>query len=359
MSSISDWFGFNRTTETSELPEIFPMPIVQSVFVDTDVVAIYSKILTDVLERTHGLTDDQIALMWDSCVKSSASDGVITLLSKAMAKKSDLFLVYDSSVKVVREATSQERAAIDADYKKQATSTHGVFISFKNYRRSDMVKLYSALEYCTVSSLYKSMNISKAVQLKFSDMRASVSLADSADAKTQAKAIAQSLGDGKDIMLDAKDSVECATPDLAATEKAIGFIGNKLCFYLGMPGSYMDGDQTTGIGSTGESDQRATERGLKSYYFSILKPTLEAIFSGVKLTYKSQDFRHITSGLEVLKTFSITDEEFISRENKTKIVNQVFDLPEDAEGDPVPKPAPQVPAGQPAPAPAVVDAGGA
>ncbi len=42
--------------------------------------------------------------------------------------------------------------------------------------------------------------------------------------------------------------------------------------------------------------------------------------------------------MDVIKTFALVDEEFVSRENKTKIINQLLDLPEDAKGDPVPKP---------------------
>lgn len=338
MAEMFGWFT-GKVTSKSELPEIFPMPVPQSEFIKVDVVTIYAKILTDVLERTHGLSDEEIQLMWDNCVKSSNADGLITLLAKAMADQGDLYIVYDKAVQVVRVATSQEQAQIAADYKARAKSNAGVFISFKNYRRSDMVKLYSALEYCTISALYVSMNLSKAAQLKFSDLRGSVSLVDASKAEAQGEAIATALNAGKPIMLDAKDSVETAAPDLTATEKSIGFIANKLGFYLGMPASYITGEQTAGIGSTGESDMRAVERGLKAYFFSILKPALEAIF-GAKVTYKSQDFRNIDGAMEVLKTFALVDEEFLSAENKLKIINKLLDLPEDAEGDPVPAQAP-------------------
>lgn len=347
-NALSELFGWaTGSVGSSELPEIFPMPVPQGEFTETDVVTIYSKILTDVLERTHGLSDDQVQLMWDNCVKSSKSDGLITMLAKAMARKSELYIVYDKAVKVIREADSEEKVKIQEDYRKAASSSTGVYISFKEYKRSDMVKLYSALGYFTISALHKSLNISAAVQLKFAKLRGSVSVTDSAKAEAQAQVIASSLLKGSPIMLDAEDSVETATPDLAATEKSINFIGDKLAFYLGMPSSYITGEQTGGIGSTGENDMRAVERGLKSYYFSIVKPTVEEIF-GATVKYKSQDFRNITGALEVLKTFQLVDEEFLSAENKQKIINAAFDLPEDAEGD---GPAEVVPA--PALVPAV------
>jgi hypothetical protein len=118
MSSISEFFGWARPCESEEIPEIFPVSINQVDFVKADVVTIYTKILTDVLERTHGLTDDQVALMWDNCVKSSLADGLVTMLAKAMSDKQDLFLVYDKAVKVLRVATSDERQKIEEDYKK-------------------------------------------------------------------------------------------------------------------------------------------------------------------------------------------------------------------------------------------------
>ena len=333
-NSIAQWFGWNRVVDTEELPNIFPLPILQSEFISTDIFAIYSKILTDVLERTHGLPDDLVELMWDNCVKSNSSEGIITLLSKAMADKKDLFIIYEPSFGIVRVATAEERREIEADYDAKGFSEVGVYISFKNYRRSDMVKLYIGLEYLSVASLHKSMNLSKAVQIKINDLRSSVSLVDASDAKAQAKRIATSLSQGLDIMLDAKDVIETSTPDLTATKESVSFVTQKLSFYLGLPAAYISGEQTTGMGTTGENDMRAVERGLKGYFFSIIKPTLETLFD-LKLSYKSQDFRQIAGSMDVLKTFALIDEEFISRENKTKIINQLLDLPEDAVGDAV------------------------
>lgn len=335
-NSLSNWFGFgwNQISEPTELPDIFPMPIGLADFVRIDVVSIYAKILTDVLERTHGLNDDQVALMWDSCVMSSARTGLITVLAQAMADKSELFLVYEKAVGVVRLATGPEQITIRADYAKEGESKVGIFVSFKSFHRSDMVKFYTTLNYATVSALYKSMNLSKSIQLKMSDLRKSVSLADAADAKVQAQALAKALGAGRDVLLDADDEITSAVPDLSATKASVEFITQKLSFYLGLPEAYISGEQTAGIGSTGENDMRAVERGLKAYFYAVLKPVVEALF-GLTVTYKSQDFRQIESASEILKTFALIDESLISSDNKRKIINQLLNLPEDAKGDPV------------------------
>lgn len=328
--NLSELFGWNKPAAgADELPDIFPMPVAQSDFVRTDIVSIYGKILTDVLERTHGLNEDQIGICWDSCVKSSSSDGLITRFARGMSEKQDMFLVYEKAVGVVRPATQVEMAQIKTDYETQGESSVGVFISFKNFSRSDMVKFYLSLEFLTVGSLHKSMNLSKAVQIKIADLRASVSLVDQDGAKSQAQAIAKSLGAGKDVLLDAKDTIETSIPNLSAVKESISFLVKKLSFYLGLPESYLVGEQTAGIGSTGENDLRAVERGLKSYYFSILKPAFESLF-GVKTSYKSQDFRQIASSSEILKTFALVDDSLVSAENKRRIVNRLLDLPEEA-----------------------------
>lgn len=341
MERVFNWGSATSDKVTSsELPELFPLPVALASFIEADVITIYSKILTDTIERTHGLSDEENQLMWDNCVKSSTSDGLISLLSKAMAKKSDLYIVYDRAIGVVRTATSEEQAAIQADYSKSAKSSKGVYVSFKNYRRSDMVALYSALEYSTIGALNKTMNVSAAVQLKISKLRESVSLTDSEKAEAQGQVIATALLNQRPIMIDGDDTVETASPQIEPTEKAFQVIAEKRGFYLGMPASYITSEQTAGIGSTGEADTKAVERGLKNYFFSIVKPVCDAVFSK-KVTYKSQDVASIQAGLEVLKTFNITDDSLISAENKLKIINQVFNLGENAKGDPVPEPKPQ------------------
>lgn len=342
-AKLSEFFSFNQSIGTdTELPEIFPFKFDINEFIAIDIAAIYTKILTDVVERTHGLTADQSALLWDNCLKSSKNDGLITMLSKAMSDKKDLFIVYMKEIDIVREATSDESQKIKDGYAKKAEKIVveggvGIYISFKNYKRSDMLKLLSSLEYAAIGSLYKSMNLSKALQLKMSDLRASVGLDSSADAIAQAKIIAKALGEGKDILLGDKDAIVTATPELDSTKSSIAFLDSKRSFYLGLPASYITGEQTGGIGSTGEGDSKAIERGLKSYFFSIIKPVLEDLF-GAKLKFKSSDFRQIDKGLLAIKTFQLVDESMLSLENKKKIVESLFDVDADDNKTAAPKP---------------------
>jgi hypothetical protein len=327
------FFGFLQGGSSSTdngLEEIFPLKVVKNDFVRSDIVSTYIKILTDTIERTFGITQEIEPLMWDNCVQTDANDGLVTLLASAMTDQKDLFLVYKPSVKVLRKATPEEEKLIIADYKATGESKVGVFVSFKKYRRTEMLNIYSDFEYCVLSSLNKTLNISKAVQIKISDLRGSVSLVDSEVAKGQGKAIADALSKGKDIMIDAKDEIATATPDTSSTEKAIGFLDAKKSFILGLPISYVSGLQTPGIGSTGEADMRAVERGLKQYFVSIVRPTVDSLF-GIKTAFKSQDFRQMTTALEVLKAFDLSTDEHLSATAKQAIVARVFELDEKEE----------------------------
>lgn len=324
-------FGGGGSSPAVELPEIFPLDINKVDFVRTDLIAIFTKILTDVAERTHGINDDFQMALWDSFLKSESSKGLITKLSEAMADQSDLFLLYDKALKLLREPDQTERAQIEDDYRKQGRSKLGIYISFSGYRRSQMVKIYSALEYCVIGGLNKNVNLSNALLLKMNDLRSSTALNNSQITIDQAKAIADALKAGRSSLLDAKDIVELPQPNMDPIAKALSFLNEKRAFYLGLPAAYITGIQTGGLGSTGEQDTKAVERGLKNYYLSIFKPICEALFE-VSVSYKSQDFRQISQALEALKTFElIEDQSLITQDEKRIVIASLLDL--EAESD--------------------------
>lgn len=316
---------FKPKTATAELPDIYPMSVLEKDFVNSDIEATYTKILTDTLERTHGIPEKTVPMLWDNCVADETQYGLVSLLVEAMVKQTDLCIVYFPSVNVVRKATSEEATKIKEDYKKSGSSSVGVYITFRNYHRTKMLRIYSSLEYCILASLNKTVNISKAVQIKISDLRKSVSLADEAVAGAQAQAIAQALKSGVDVYLDAADEITTAAPDVSPTERAISFLDAKRAFYLDLPLSYISGLQTAGIGSTGEADTKAIDRGLKQYFFSIIQPVLKALFN-LNTTFKTQDFRQMESALELVKTFELVSDTLISQESKKEIIARVFDL---------------------------------
>lgn len=322
------FLGGNQQTSSDELPFLFPFSLEQKLFKEVDILTTYTKILTDTVERTHGIPEENQAALWDNCLQSEANKGLVTLLADAMACEKDLFLVWVPSTKILRKATSEEQKKIEEDYKKNASSTVGVFVSFKNYRRTCLLKIYSDLEYCVLGSLHKSLNLSKAIQFKIDTLRATVSLVDADKAKLQASVIAKALAAGRDVYMDAKDIIETAKPDTSAAEKAMTFLDNKRAYILGLPLSYIAGEQTGGMNATGEIDAKAVERGLKQYFVSIIQPVVKALWNK-DVEFKSDDFRLIASALEALKTFELASEDLISMEAKRGIIQQMFGL--DAE----------------------------
>lgn len=336
---IGNLLGFSWGAGSTELPNIFPLAISQANFVSIDIENIYRKILTDMFERTSGLNDDDQALLWDNCLASECSYGLISLLACAMAEKKELFLVIDPATKVLRKASATEIQTIRSSYEKKAEPVKlagvgiGVFISFKNYHVVDMIRVYSALEFCTVASLNKTMNTAKSLQIKIDGLRGSVSMADSSVAIAQAQTMAKALGEGKDIMTDSKDIIEALQPDLSPTKASMELLNEKRAFYLNMPASYITGVLNSGLGDTGQADVKAVERGLKVYFFQIGKPVCNALFEK-KVEFRTEDFQLISTGLEAMKTFDLTSDEYMASENKLKTVNKLFGLPIDTKGGP-------------------------
>lgn len=335
---ISDIFSFGFKSQkelaASEIEEIFPLAINKEDFVKSDILHTYSKILTDVIERTHGLKEEFHNALWDNCLQNESSKGLITLIAEAMTAKADLFLVYKALGKensILRLANAEEQKQIREDYKAGGESKVGIYVSFKKYRRTEMLEIYSNFEHCVLGSLNKSLNISDSIQIKINELRSSTSLADSGVAVEQAKNIAEALRNGNDVLLDKNDEIVTAAPDTSASENSTEFLDAKRAFILDLPLSYITGAQTPGMGSSGENDMRAVERGLKQYYVSIVKPILKALF-GADTEFKSQDFRQMTTALEVLKAFELSsDTELMSMEAKQEIIARVFDLDPDKE----------------------------
>lgn len=318
---------------TAELPDIFPFPMECTPFVETDVTNIFYRILVDVIERTEGIPDEKLPLLWDNCLASEVNEGLITMVAIAIAKQGELFLVYDKALKLVRKATAEEQNKIRDDYKARAESSTGVYISFKKYDRVQFIRLYSTLEYHNIGSLFKSMNLSKAIQIKAMGLRGTVGAADSSIAAAQGKAIAENLKRGRDVLIDKDDSIETTTPDLTATDKGLDFIAQKQSFYLGLPASYIRGAaNSTGLSDTGHADARAVERGLRPYYFSIIKPLLKELLS-IDTKFKSEDSFALDLANKTLTTFEATSDSFLSAENKTKLLNRLYGLPEKEKGD--------------------------
>lgn len=328
--TLSFLFRGKRSGSVGEIPELWPFPMVCDIFTANSLRTTYNKILIDTFERAHGLSEEHQPLLWDNCVQSENSRGLISLLVDAMVSQNDLFLVYKPGIRVLRKANAEEEKQIKEDYALRNESSVGVYISFKNYRTTEMLKIYATLEFCVLLSFHKNVNIAKAVQIKMHEMRSSVSVADSSIAIDQAKAIAEALSKGRDVLLDRNDDITTTTPDITPTEKSLEFIDTKRAYILNAPKSYVSGELAGGLGDSGNADMRAVERCLKAFFFSIVQPVCKVVFDD-DVKFKSQDNGQMETGMEAMKTFDLTSERFLSLETQRQIVWRLFDVDPEEE----------------------------
>lgn len=348
MSGILGLIGIGgpnlNQTPYVELPDIFPFPVIRGDFVDIDVEVIYERILTDVLERSEKIPETIEPLLWDNCVALESPDGLVTMLVKAMVKKEKLFLVYDRGTKLVYRAKTEEQgeiekaAAVNKVWKEGSKT--GAFISFEKRRIIDMVRLYSALEYATMAALYKSMNMAKSIQFKIAELRASIAKGDGSIATDQASKMAEGMKQGRDLLLDSKDIIETAKPDLTAANAALNMINQRRSLYLKLPASYFQGETTGGLSDSGQADAKAVDRGLRSYFYSIIKPVFQALFD-INLKYVADDTAQLSMGLQALRDFDTTSNDFMSNEEKRSVIAQTFRLTGKFEVPPDQKAAPE------------------
>lgn len=313
------------TASVSELPEIFPLGFERTRFVESDVEFLFKKILTDCARRTSGIKPLDERVLWDNCLGNESAKGLISLMSEAMTKQTDLYLVY--KVGILRKATIDEESKIQADYEAKGQSSVGVYLGFKNFKVIEMFKVYSGLEYCVLKSLNKTTNLASAVQMKIADLRKSVGRMDAEPPiTTQASDLAKAMGAGKDVLLDAGDTVETAKVDIGPSESAMSWINKRRSYYSGLPMSYIEGTQTPGIGSTGEQDARAVDNGLQPYWKAFFQPAVEALFKGTKVKYQPSDFRQVGTTLDALRTFELTTDGLISKKDKQEIIWSLLGL---------------------------------
>lgn len=312
-----------------ELENLFPFPMGCDDFVDLDVEVIYERILTDVLERSDKVPEHLVPLLWDNCVMSDKPEGLVTLLVQAMVRKQRLFLVYDRSVDVVYKADPQEQVAIERGFKERGHwkegSKTGAFISFEKRRIVDLVRLYSGLEYAALGSFWKSMNLSKAIQLKVDQLRASVANHDSEVVIAQARTVAAGLGQGRPVLVDSKDVIDTAKPDMTATNSALEMINQRRSFYLKLPASYLIGVMKGSLSDTGTADSRAVDRGLRTYFYSIIKPLFKVLFE-IDLRYVPDETSQLSAGLDAVRTFEIISDDLVSMPEKRQILARLFGL---------------------------------
>ena len=254
---------------------------------------LYKKILHRCYSRTEGATDEiKIASLFDSKEKSGASNGLISLIAISMANKQEQAIVFKSGI--ARIADFQEKEKIKTDYEDKGRSEDSVLINFQNYTLTNLVNSYYAMIYDILQSMNTQVGLAKALQIKISSLRATVSAAGKEEPIQQAKDVNEALTKGQSVLLDKNDAVETLTLNSDSVKNAIMLVNSQLATDLGVSLSFVNGELTTGMSATGEADSNADEYGFQDFFNSIFKPICDKLY-GWNLRFVSDDWRYFSA----------------------------------------------------------------
>lgn len=289
-------------------------------FVDFKVITLYAKILRRCYAKSSGLSDEQAANLWDSVDLGDAQHGIINKVSFAMAKKKELILFKDGGI--VREAEQAEADQIKKDYEERGRSDKGVYLNFKKYAMTDVLRLYMAFIFEIIRGAWVNVNLTKALQLKIADARKTIAASDAADPMQVASNVVNALKDGKSVFLDAGDEVKTTDLQTQAIKDALSLVYGLLAGELGVSTSFICGELTSGMAVTGEADVNANEDGIKDFFNSVFKPIMDKLF-GVSLKFKSDNWRRIKEFAQIIPF--VETAEYISEEKKRELLERLFE----------------------------------
>lgn len=289
-------------------------------FVDFKVVTLYAKILRRCYAKSSGLSDEQAANLWDSVDLGDAQHGIINKVSFAMAKKKELVLFKDGGI--VREAEQAEAEQIKRDYEERGRSDKGVYLNFKKYSLTDVLRLYMAFIFEIIRGAWVNVNLTKALQLKIADARKTIAASDAADPMQVASNVVSALKAGKSVFLDAGDEVKTTELQTQAIKDALSLVYGLLAGELGVSTSFICGELTSGMAVTGEADVNANEDGIKDFFNSVFKPIMDKLF-GVSLKFKSDNWRRIKEFAQIIPF--VETAEYISEEKKRELLERLFE----------------------------------
>lgn len=289
-------------------------------FVDFKVITLYAKILRRCYAKSSGLSDEQAANLWDSVDLGDAQNGIINKVSFAMAKKKELILFKDGGI--VREAEPAEADQIKKDYEERGRSDKGVYLNFKKYAMTDVLRLYMAFIFEIIRGAWVNVNLTKALQLKIADARKTIAASDAADPMQVASNVVNALKDGKSVFLDAGDEVKTTDLQTQAIKDALSLVYGLLAGELGVSTSFICGELTSGMAVTGEADINANEDGIKDFFNSVFKPIIDKLF-GVSLKFKSDNWRRIKEFAQIIPF--VETAEYISEEKKRELLERLFE----------------------------------
>ena len=297
----------------------FPLYMRKEKFIEWYIKHIYSRIMFDCRARSLNIAEEYNNIFYDSFISTEMPQGLISIVADAMYRRSKLYLVYKAGV--VSSATQEEQKIIDDKIKNGQKLKNEVLIDLKNFDNTDLLRVYSEILYKALETSNAGMSMSQSVILKMKDYRGTISVATADDAKTQGTAIAKAVKRGKGVMIDSGDTIELPNFDIDPMEKSVVFINGMVANALGVPLSYINGALTTGISTTGESDELAVDRGLKYFFYAIFKPIVDNLLN-IKIQLKTENWRKLASVSNIIPV--IEGSSIIAEDRKKQLVEELF-----------------------------------
>lgn len=316
-------FGERKTDFVYDFDLPFMLTLRKCEFIREKCISIYKMLLISCLNHSKGFTEEQQAAVWDNwnILTNYRALGAVSLIAEAMASRGIAYIVYDKKSNLTRVAVGDEINLINEDYKKYSRSDRGIIVNFENFTQSDLLKAYLEILYNTLDSMNTQTQLSRAVRIKMYKLRETLSNNSKEEAVTQAKAIAAALKNGRGALLDKDDEIDITKIDVSPAKAQAEFIMQLIAGELGVSLGFVNGALTSGIGSSGENEIEANEKGIKFYFSSIFKPCFDLLMN-VNLKFVTDNYRKIAELAKILPY--LESSELIDQKDAEKFAKSIL-----------------------------------
>lgn len=306
-------FGINKEKnliQKDNLSLSFNLSLKETEFVDYMVSDLYQSILTMCFDKIifpdaeKDFKDKITPSFYDNLSVEGINKGIIKNLAYGIVQNQKVFFVNASAGDniIVRQGTQEELQKYE---KEQGNIKNQIQMDFTKYNQSKALKLFYSMIYWIIRATNTNVKISNSVLVKIAKLRELVAKEDADDVIKQAKEINDAIKRGNSIIADKDDTMERLEINSQATKDALDVAFSLVSGLIKMPLSFVNGELTTGLTQTGDSDNLAIERGLKNYYYTILKPCTEKLFE-TKTRFSSDNTAKLKTLIGILPQLELS-----------------------------------------------------
>ena len=306
-------FGINKEKnliQKDNLNLCFDLSLKEKEFVDYMISDLYQSILTMCFDKIifpdaeKDFKDKITPSFYDNLSVEGINKGIIKNLAYGIVQNKTIFLVNASAGDniIVRQGTQEELQKYE---KEQGNIKNQIQMDFTKYNQSKTLKLFYSMIYWIIRATNTNVKISNSVLVKIAKLRELVAKEDAEEVIKQAKEINDAIKKGNSIIADKDDTMERLEINSQATKDALDVAFSLISGLIKMPLSFVNGELTTGLTQTGDSDNLAIERGLKNYYYTILKPCTEKLFE-TKTRFSSDNTAKLKTLIGILPQLELS-----------------------------------------------------